>query len=166
MTPAGATPFTSGGRTGTVIELFLILGGCYALHHGAPLLRRLLAEAVPTRAVDVPAPTPDSLRRLAEWAFDFERDLLERRGLSPEQKRLFGSLLTEVVMPLIGHVRLCNVDAELEHAVATVLRVQVGWLQGDYVVEVWLTFLIWSRKQAGMPAASNFGHALAARRHR
>lgn len=149
-----------------MIELFLILGGCYAFYCGAPWLRRFLAEAVPTRAADVPAPTPDSLRRLAEWAFDFERDLLERRDLSPEQKRLVGSLLTEVVMPLIGHMRLYNVDAELERAVATVLRVQVGWLQGDYAVEVWLTFLSWSRKQAGMPAGSNSRHALAARRHR
>lgn len=163
MTPIGATPFSSGGRTETVIELFLILGGCYALYCGAPWLRRLFAEAVPTRATDLPAPTPDSLRRLAEWAFDFERDLLERRALSSEQKRLVGSLLTEVVMPLIGHVRLCNVDAELERAVATVLRVQVGWLQGDYVVEVWLTFLSWSRKQAGMHGASTLGHSLAAR---
>jgi hypothetical protein len=149
-----------------VIELFLILGGCYALHHGAPLLRHLLAEAVPARAAAAPAPTSASLRPLAAWAFDFERDLLERRDLSPEQKRLFGSLLTEVVVPLIGHVRLCSVDVELERAVATVLRTQVGWLQGDYVVEVWLTFLSWSRQQAGMPATSNSQHALAARRQR
>jgi hypothetical protein len=149
-----------------VIELFLILSGCYALRYGAPRLRRLVVEAVPTRAADLPVPTPASLRQLAVWAFDFERDLLERRDLSPERKRLFGSLLTEVVVPLIGHVRLCSVDAELERAVATVLRAQVGWLQGDYVVEVWLTFLNWSRQQAGMHGASNLGHALAARRQR
>jgi hypothetical protein len=96
-------------------------------------------------------PTPRQQRPLEEWAFDFERHSLELTDVSIQQRMLSSRLLSAVVMPLVGHVRLCDVDRDLERGVASVLRAQTSYFQGPYAAELWLGFLHWSRCQAGPP---------------
>jgi hypothetical protein len=132
-----------------MLDLLFILCACYGLYCiGAPIWRSVVARRPGQRAHAL-TPTPRQLRPLEQWAFDFERDSLEVTCTSPEQKTRASYLLSQVVMPLVGHVRLCDVDRDIERGVASVLRAQTDLYYADYAAELWHGFLRWSRCQAG-----------------
>lgn len=134
-----------------VVGLFLTLCACLGLYFLAPHVRRAVGARGSFYRARALTPTPRRRRALEEWAFDFERHTLELTNVSTEQKMLSSRLLSGVVMPLVGHVRLCDVDRDLERGVASVLRAQTGYYLGPYAAELWLGFLHWSRCQAGPP---------------
>jgi hypothetical protein len=136
-----------------VLGLFLTLCTCLGFYFLAARVRRAVGARSPShraRALTL-TPTPRQCRPLEEWAFDFERHSLELTDVSIQQRMLSSRLLSAVVMPLVGHVRLCDVDRDLERGVASVLGAQTGYFQGPYAAELWLGFLHWSRCQAGPP---------------
>ena len=155
------------GRVGdsdrvTVSGLFLILCSCCGL--GCLIVRAWRAAGVrlPWRDAHALTPTPRYLRPLEQWAFDFERETLELTAVSPAQKALASHLLSQLIVPLIGHVRLCDVDTDLERGVASVLRAQPGSYQTDYAAELWHGFLYWSRCRAGPAQEPTVWHPLIA----
>ena len=136
-----------------MLGLSLTICICLGFYCFASRIRRAVAARRPwhrARALTL-TPTPRQCRPLEEWAFDFERHSLELTDVSIQQRMLSSRLLSAVVMPLVGHVRLCDVDRDLERGVASVLRAQTGYFQGPYAAELWLGFLHWSRCQAGPP---------------
>jgi hypothetical protein len=63
-------------------------------------------------------PTAGVLRPLADWAFDYERMVLEGSG-SPAQHERALHLFLHVIVPLVGHVRLCELAGEHASRLAT-----------------------------------------------
>ena len=114
------------------------------------------SEAVPTHTPllePLPhAPTASELRRLSDWAFDYERMLLETTVTAAQRGRAL-HVLSRLITPLVGHVRLCDVDDELARSVGHVVAAQLHGRDGEYAVCLWWHFLRWARLQAAPPEA-------------
>ena len=145
-----------------MFSLLLICCSCCGLYCVIARTWRAAGVRRPWRHARALTPTPGYLRPLEHWAFDFERDTLELTTISSGQKTLASHLLSQLVVPLVGHVRLCDVDRDLERGVAAVLRAQTGIYHADYAAELWHGFLRWSRCQAGAPQESTVWQPLIA----
>jgi hypothetical protein len=146
---AAAAESKSANVMTTVFRLFLIFCAYGGLGYVVVRVWRTIGRRGPWSNARGLTPTPRHLRPLEQWAFDFERDIIEAPAISSGQKARASDLLSQLVVPLVGHVRLCDVDRDLEQGVASVLRAQLGLHQGDYAAELWHGFLHWSRCQAG-----------------
>ena len=114
----------------TVFGLFLIFCAYGGLGYVVVRVWRTIGRRRPWSNARGLTPTPRHLRPLEQWAFDFERDLIEAPAISSGQKTRASDLLSQLVVPLVGHVRLCDVDRDLEKGVASVLRAQIGTHRG------------------------------------
>jgi hypothetical protein len=93
------------------------------------------------------APSAGELLTLKQWAFDYERLLLESDLPARERDRLI-RLVSREVVPLIGQVRICDLDDELVRSVGHVLAVRAGGGDARYVARAWAHFVGWVRYHA------------------
>lgn len=77
-------------------------------------------------------------RTLWECAFDYEREVIEDTEASDWARDKALCCLNKLILPLMGHVRMCDIDRQLEHGYAAVL-----WAQFDDYrpAHVWHDFL-------------------------
>lgn len=79
-------------------------------------------------------------RTLWEVAFDYEREVIDPQMCfaSDEARERGLRYLNHLILPLVGHVRMCDVDEELEKGVGVTL-----WHQADDYgpTHVWKDFL-------------------------
>lgn len=102
-------------------------------------------SAVPPLPV---APTAGQLRTVAAWAFDYERLIIETTDAGGGQRDRALHTLSRLIVPLIGHVRLADVDDELVRSVRRVLTAQLEGVQAEYAGQLWTHFVGWSRYHA------------------
>lgn len=109
-------------RSASIISLWLV--GCW-------LVRNWRASAALSRASagctapSSPGALPDT-RTVADAAFDYCRWVIEPETMaSDETKQRALSYVQQLIVPLVGHVRLEDVDRDLEHGVCHVLHAQV-----------------------------------------
>jgi hypothetical protein len=100
------------------------------------------------------APSAGELLPLKQWAFDYERALLEEAMPPAERDRLIHLVSREVVL-LIGQVRICDLDDELVRSVGHVLAVHAGEGDARYVARAWAHFVGWVRYHAAPPERRN-----------
>jgi hypothetical protein len=100
------------------------------------------------------APTADELRPLSAWAFDYERLVLETDATVAQRDHAF-HILSRLIVPLVGHVRLCDVDDELVPSVRRVLAAQLQGAEAAYAGRLWTHFVGWSRYYAAPPSRRN-----------
>jgi hypothetical protein len=120
----------------------------------ADLVRRTASEAplvAEALALDAPGQHGDD-RPLVDWAFDFVRDCLDLRHISPSQKTLTARIITERLVPLVGTAPLRDITPELERGVASILADEVEE-RPEYAVRVWHELLRWSRLHARLRRA-------------
>lgn len=84
---------------------------------------------------------------MSSWAFDYGRMLLEQDA-TPEQRERVLYVLSHLIRPLIGHARLCDVNAELARSVELVLAAQLPVHEARYSARVWVHFIHWTRHAA------------------
>lgn len=81
---------------------------------------------------------------LAEVAFEYERALLEVETAAATKERAL-AVISQIIVPLMGHVRLNDVSPELEEGVRLVIAAQVN---DDWPGGVWADMVRWGRSQA------------------
>lgn len=101
-----------------------------------------------------PAPSSGELRTVREWAFDYERMLLEDALPARQRDRLI-HLVSRQVVPLVGQVRVCDLDDDLVRSVGHVLAVQAGDGEARYVARAWAHIAGWVRYHAAPPERRN-----------
>lgn len=112
-----------------------------------PLARPLAAPSLPA------APTSGELRNLSAWAFDYERLIIEVEDAGDDQRERALHILTQMIVPLVGHVRLADVDDELVRSVRRMLATVLEGVEAAYAGRLWTHFVGWSRYHAA-PAAT------------
>lgn len=111
----------------------------------APAPRRKPASLAPTLP---DAPSDGELRSLADWAFEYERMVIASRAATAAQRDQALHLVSHLIVPLVGHVCVCELDDELVRSVRRVLAVQLREDQAPYAARVWTHFVGWARYQA------------------
>jgi hypothetical protein len=129
------------------LRLLVVFGFYYALYR---LARRSPRRAREIRKVDVelvaplagrpmspepPAPSAGELLPLRDWLFDYERWLLAE--LPPAEADRAIRLISQSVMPLVGDVRVCDLDDEAVRSVGHALALQAGDANARYVARAW-----------------------------
>lgn len=111
--------------------------------------------AVPTTAAPVavevnPAPTAGELLSISDWAFDYERALIGTAGsVADREERLH--VVSRLIVPLVGHLRLCDVDDELVRSVRRGLIAQLEGERGGRASRICTHFIAWARYYAAPP---------------
>jgi hypothetical protein len=155
-----------------VLDLWLVIAGvvCWVVYRLARRLPRAreryredsdsgameLAhpQAPEQRGPERPAPSAGELLTLKQWAFDYERALLEEAMPQAERDRAI-RLISREVVPLVGQVRVVDIDDELIRSVGHVLAVQAGEGDARYVARAWAHFVGWVRYYAVPPERRN-----------
>ena len=126
-----------------LILVILISFVCLGRKAGAPdALRRVDSSSFPT------PPSAGQLRPLADWAFDYGRMLLESTALGARERDHALHSLQRLIVPLIGHVRLCDIDDELLLGARRVVACQLDDPEGAYVSSLCVHFVSWARRQS------------------
>ena len=100
-----------------------------------------------------PAPSAGELLPLREWAFNYERWLLAE--LPPAEADRAIRLISRSVVPLVGNVRICDLDDETVRCIGHVLAVQAGKADARYVARAWAHFIGLVRYSAAPPERRN-----------
>jgi hypothetical protein len=95
------------------------------------------------------------LRLLADWAFDYERMVIASSEATQAQREHALYTVTRLIVPLVGRVRVCEVDDELVRSVRRVLAVQLRLDQAADAGRVWTHFIGWVRYAAAPPERRN-----------
>jgi hypothetical protein len=101
------------------------------------------------------APTAGELSALSAWAFDYERLIIEVEDERDGQRDRALAILTRSIVPLVGHVRLADVDDELVRSVRRVLAAQLEGVEAAYAGRLWTHFVGWSRYHAAPSVKRN-----------
>jgi hypothetical protein len=113
------------------------------------------AEQSPARPPAAPslpaAPTSGELRNLSAWAFDYERLIIEVEDAGDGQRERALHILSMIVT-LVGHVRLCDVDDDLVRSVRRMLATVLEGVEAAYAGRLWAHFVGWSRYHAAPEA--------------
>lgn len=121
--------------------------------------REQRADGPPTPADPVtlkspPAPSAGELVPLADWAFDYERMMITSESPPVERERAL-RVLSLLVVPLVGHVRVCELDDELVRSVGRVLKAQLSPNHAPVAERTWTHFVDWVRYHAAPPERRN-----------
>ena len=100
-------------------------------------------------------PSTGELRLLAEWAFDYERMVIASSDATRAQREHALYVVSRLIVPLVGRVRVCEVDDELVRSVRRLLAVQLREDQGADAGRVWTHFVGWVRYAAAPPERRN-----------
>ena len=100
-------------------------------------------------------PSTGELRLLAEWAFDYERMVIASDDATRAQREHALYVVSRLIVPLVGRVRVCEVDDELVRSVRRVLAVQLREDQAADAGLVWTHFIGWVRYAAAPPERRN-----------
>jgi hypothetical protein len=140
------------------LRLLIVCATYYVLYR---LARRFVGvRAKPESAVELahreatapigpepPAPSGGELLTLREWAFEYERMVIASET-APAQRERYLYLVSRLIVPLVGHVRVCELDDELVRSVGHVLAVNAREDQARYVARGWAHFVGWVRYYA------------------
>lgn len=96
---------------------------------------------------------------LSDWAFDYERMLIASE-MAPVERDQALRVVNQLVVPLVGHLRVCELDDDLVRSVRRVVVVQVHPVQARYVTKVWAHFVGWVRYEAAPPERRNIWTSL------
>jgi hypothetical protein len=94
-----------------------------------------------------PAPSTGELATIADWAFDYERAVIAA-DVPPSQADRTLYAINRLVVPLVGHVRICELDDELVRSVSRVLAAQLREDQAREAAQIWVRFVGWARYHA------------------
>lgn len=114
--------------------------------------RRLSHVRGPALPSPPAGPTAEESRPLFDWIFDYERLILETSDATEAQRDRALHILSRLVGPLVGHVRLCDVDNELLRSVRRVLAEQFQGAEAAHAGLLWTHFVGWSRYRAAPPS--------------
>lgn len=115
---------------------------------------RPLTPADPVTLMSPPAPSAGELLPLADWAFDYERMMISSESPPVERERAL-RVLSLLVVPLVGHVRVCELDDELVRSVRRVLTAQLRPNHAPVAERTWTHFVGWVRYHAAPPERRN-----------
>jgi len=139
-----------------------------AVYYGIYRLARRIApsRAQPEAAVEVdqetlepigpepPMPSGGELLTLREWAFEYERMVIGSETSIARRERAL-HLVSRLIVPLVGHVRVCELDDELVRSIGHVLAIHARKDQARCVARGWAHFVGWVRYQAAPPERRN-----------
>lgn len=108
----------------------------------------------PVTVVRPPAPSAGELLPLADWVFDYERMMITTDSPPVERERAL-RVLSLLVVPLVGHVRVCELDDELVRSVDRVLKAQLPPNHAPVAEHTWGHFVGWVRYYAAPPERRN-----------
>jgi hypothetical protein len=108
----------------------------------APAGRETAAPVGP----EPPVPSAGELLTLREWAFEYERMVIASETVSLHRERAL-HLVSRMIIPLVGHVRVYELDDELVRSVGHVLAVKAPG-EARYVARGWAYFVGWVRYHA------------------
>lgn len=94
-----------------------------------------------------PLPSRGELLTLREWAFEYERMVIASETVLAQRERSL-YLVSRLIVPLVGHVRVCELDDELVRSVGHVLATNAREEQARYVARGWAHFVGWVRYNA------------------
>jgi hypothetical protein len=95
------------------------------------------------------------LRSVADWAFDYERMVIAAADASPALREEALHVVSRLAVPLVGHVRLCQLDDELVASVRRVLAAQLPDERARPAARIWTHFVGWARYHAAPPERRN-----------
>lgn len=101
-----------------------------------------------------PAPSAGELLPLADWVFDYERMMIASESPPVERERAL-RVLSLLVVPLVGHVRVCELDDDLVRSVDRVLKAQLRPNHAPVAERAWAHFVGWMRYHAAPPERRN-----------
>lgn len=101
-----------------------------------------------------PVPSAGELLPLADWVFDYERMMITSESPPVERERAL-RVLSLMVVPLVGHVRVCELDDELVRSVDRVLKAQLRPNHAPVAERAWAHFVGWMRFHAAPPERRN-----------
>jgi hypothetical protein len=145
----------------TAVELLLLIIAVLCLK--LPSLRQRLERsasawlsrarrpesAPPPARPPTPLPIAPELCPLRDAAFDYERLVLEMSAQAPVAECEHAlHVISHLIVPLVGHVRVCDLDDELVRSVERVLAAQLSGERGAYAALLWKQFADWSRERA------------------
>ena len=100
-----------------------------------------------------PLPSPGELLPIRDWAFEYERMVLSDMAGAERERAI--QLVSRFVVPLVGHLRVCELSDELVRSFGHVLAAQAGPDQARYVARRWAHLVGWVRYQAAPPERRN-----------
>ena len=96
---------------------------------------------------------------IADVVFEYERAILGLEEVTEHTKDRAMWALSRVIVPLVGHVRLDDVNADMESGVRAVLVAQLED-EGDWLGRVWDDLIRWGRWHFTPPRERNLWHRL------
>jgi hypothetical protein len=149
-----------------VLELSLIVGVVYYALYQLARRSTLRAREIHKEEVgpadqrlaqpmspEPPAPSAGELLPLREWAFNYERWLLAE--LPPAEADRAIRLISRSVVPLVGNVRISDIDDETVRSIGHVLALQAGAGDARYVARAWAHCIGLIRYSAAPPERRN-----------
>jgi hypothetical protein len=103
--------------------------------------------------LEPPLPSPGELLPIRDWAFEYERMVLSDMAGAERERAI--QLVSRFVVPLVGHLRVCELNDELVRSFGHVLAAQAGPDQARYVARRWAHLVGWVRYQAAPPERRN-----------
>jgi hypothetical protein len=101
-----------------------------------------------------PTPSAGELMTLREWAFEYERMVITSEA-SPALRERYLHLVSRVIVPLVGTLRVCELDDELVRSVGHVLAINVRYGDKRAAARAWAHFVGWVRYHAAPPERRN-----------
>lgn len=95
------------------------------------------------------------MRAIADWAFDYERLVIASGAGTAAVRDHALHVISRLIVPLIGHVCVYQLDDELVRSVRRVLVAQVRKDQAPFLASIWMHFVGWMRYHAAPPERRN-----------